>query len=149
MNQIFQLKIGSQIKSDVTMVILSRDYSVKNSRKLDERTELKDGPVQLLQNKISSGDLKSDEHQTKVMVDLQKLYDKIQSYSPPEMQSKSSFLKWLPIKSSKSNENMTPKGLYIYGSVGGGKTTLMDLFYNSCTSVFFFLCLMWTDDNRF
>ena len=33
-----------------------------------------------------------------------------------------------PLKFSSS-----PKGLYLYGGVGCGKTTLMDLFHDSCS----------------
>ncbi|XP_060523923.1 putative ATPase N2B [Cylas formicarius] len=34
--------------------------------------------------------------------------------------------------SMKTNRKAAPKGLYIYGAVGGGKTMLMDMFYESC-----------------
>lgn len=96
---------------------------------------LADGPYKVLQDKIQSNELKADEHQSNVMAELQQLYDTIQTYTPIELKSKSSLLKWLSIKSTKASSNSAPKGIYIYGSVGGGKTTLMDLFYNSCHSV--------------
>lgn len=134
-SRIFQFQVRSSYKGDLTMVLWSRNYSVKSNRKLENPSD--EGPIKFLQNKIDTGELKIDEHQTRVMNELQKLYDTIQTYSPPEIQSKSSFLKWLPIRSSKAGSNNAPKGLYIYGSVGGGKTTLMDLFYNSCQSVRF------------
>lgn len=123
LSRIFQLQIKLSRKNEWTTVLWSRDYS-NNA-----------GPMKSLHQKIDSGELKPDEYQTKVMNDLQQLYDTIQTYSPAEIQSKSSFLKWLPIKSKKSEKNNAPKGLYIYGSVGGGKTTLMDIFYNSCQTV--------------
>lgn len=121
--------------------LLKNEFSVFISRSRDFSTEAKlnecftDGPAKVLQDKIQLNEMKADEHQINVMAELQQLYDTIQTYKPAEFQSKSSLLKWLPIKSTKSKSNKAPKGLYIYGSVGGGKTTLMDMFYSSCTSV--------------
>lgn len=123
--RILHVQIKSQCKNDCIFVTWSRGLSTKANHS--------EGPVKVLQEKIETGELKHDEHQTKVMTELQQLYDSIQTYTPVEVSSKSSLLKWLPIKSA--NNKNAPKGLYIHGSVGGGKTTLMDLFYNSCTSV--------------
>lgn len=127
---ILQVQIRSQLKNDFTIYTWSRGFSTKsNSNGSSE------GPIKFLQQKIDAGELKTDEHQNKVMAELQTLYNTIQTYSPAEIQSKSPWLKWLRQRSTKSGKNNAPKGLYIYGSVGGGKTTLMDLFYNSCKSV--------------
>lgn len=95
------------------------------------------GPVAVLANKCRSGEFRADEHQEKVMASLQKLYDTIQTYQPPEPKAQSSlFASWFPRKKIKSKiDDSIPKGLYIHGSVGGGKTTLMDLFYDCCKSV--------------
>lgn len=90
-------------------------------------------PVAALDDKIKADKLKPDEHQQHVMKSLQKLYEKIQAYTPPEIKSANFLSSLFGSKSSKLNR--TPKGLYIYGSVGGGKTTLMDIFYDCCTSV--------------
>lgn len=55
---------------------------------------------------------------------LQQTYDSIQGYEPvPE----SLISKWLSFGKSKA----APKGLYIWGAVGGGKTMLMDLFHET------------------
>lgn len=85
------------------------------------------GPVGELNRKLSQGELFSDEHQTRIAGELQRVFDDIKSYSPPV----SSIFSKLFMK--KTNKNI-PKGLYIYGSVGCGKTMLMDLFY-SCVQV--------------
>lgn len=127
--RILQLHIQSQLKTNLTIVTWSRGFCTKTNDGLSE------GPVHILQQKISAGELQADEHQSQVMSELQSLYDSIQAYTPPEIASQSSLLKWLPIKRNKSTKVNSPKGLYICGSVGGGKTTLMDLFYNSCHSV--------------
>lgn len=129
--RILQVKIKSQFNNDLTLVTWSRGFSTKTN---SNECSL-DGPVKSLQEKIIAGNLKSDEHQNQVMHELQTLYNTIQTYTPPEIQTESSLFKWLPIKKSKSGKNNAPKGLYIYGSVGGGKTTLMDLFYDSCHAV--------------
>lgn len=134
MTRILHVQIKSQLKNDLTLIAWSRGFSTKTNPNVC----LSDGPIKILQEKIHAGELKPDDHQNRVMEELQTLYDTIQTYTPPEIQSKSSFLKWLPIKNTKSRKNNTPKGLYIYGSVGGGKTTLMDLFYESCHSVSIF-----------
>ncbi|XP_069705528.1 putative ATPase N2B [Periplaneta americana] len=81
------------------------------------------GPLQALQEKINNRELMYDDYQTKIMEGLQHVYENIQGYTPPVHGLFSRFFK---------KETKTPKGLYIYGAVGGGKTMLMDLFYNCC-----------------
>lgn len=129
-SRIFQLQIRSSRKNEWTMVLWSRDCSTKN-----ETISSNDGPMKSFCHKIDSLELKVDEYQTKVMNELQTLYDTIQTYTPAEIQSRNALLKWLPIKRRQAERNNAPKGLYIHGSVGGGKTTLMDIFYNSCQTV--------------
>lgn len=85
------------------------------------------GPASDLSKKIASGELLPDDHQTRVAQSLQKVYIDVKDYSPP---INSIFSKIFAKKVKKK----IPKGLYIYGSVGGGKTMLMDLFYE-CAEV--------------
>lgn len=140
MTRFLHLQIKSQLRNYLKIITWSRGLSTKTKTHLNE--PLSDGPIKSLQEKIIAGELKTDEQQTRVMNELQTLYDRIQTYTPPEIQSTSSLFKWLPMKNPKhSRNNNTPKGLYIYGSVGGGKTTLMDLFYNSCESVSLYIYL--------
>lgn len=95
------------------------------------------GPVAVLEQKFRTNELKADAHQENVMIALQKLFETIQTYAPPPAAAKNQlFANWFPRKSVKSSiDDSIPRGLYIYGSVGGGKTTLMDLFYDCCKSV--------------
>ena len=65
-----------------------------------------------------------DNHQKQTIVELQKRYDSIQGYEPKEQ---GIFSKWL----GRSKSAEVPKGLYIHGAVGGGKTMVMDLFYET------------------
>lgn len=80
----------------------------------------------MLKKKIDDKSLMPDEHQLKVVDELQKLYEVSNNYEP-----KTSTGGWFSFGKSKKVENEI-KGLYIYGSVGGGKTMLMDLFYDCC-----------------
>ncbi|XP_066150581.1 putative ATPase N2B [Euwallacea fornicatus] len=98
---------------------LKRYYAVK----VCSRT-LNDGPVENLKNKITAGKLQKDKVQFTVAEQLQRVYEDIKAYQPSE---KTFFSKLL-----SKNRQKAPKGLYIYGAVGGGKTMLMDLFFDIC-----------------
>jgi predicted ATPase len=64
----------------------------------------------------------------KVAEELEKIYGTIKGYEPDPPEGK--FSRWF---SFGKRPNMDPpKGLYIYGSVGGGKTMLMDMFFDCC-----------------
>jgi len=82
------------------------------------------GPLELYNSRIESGKLMVDNHQKQTIVELQKRYDSIQGYEPKEQ---GIFSKWL----GRSKSAEVPKGLYIHGAVGGGKTMVMDLFYET------------------
>ena len=81
------------------------------------------GPLQCLEEKIANGEIMLDDYQKKITESLQRVYVDIQGYTPP--------IKGLFSRFFKKEENI-PKGLYIHGAVGGGKTMLMDLFFNCC-----------------
>lgn len=85
---------------------------------------LSDGPVSILKQKITRGELMNDTHQMKVVKILQRIYQEVHNYKPQQLNL---LEKWFGGKRKD-----VPKGLYIHGAVGGGKTMLMDLFYNCC-----------------
>lgn len=111
--------------------LLHRPYAVLQMQFCNYSENVKpidsSSPVEVLKRKISKGELMDDEHQLKVMQQLEIVYQNLKGYEPPE---KESFLtKWI---SNGNKKKKAPKGLYLYGAVGGGKTMMMDLFYNCC-----------------
>ncbi|XP_075233721.1 putative ATPase N2B [Lycorma delicatula] len=100
-------------------------YTLKRETLYDPTKDDNGGPLQLLKAKVTSGELRKDEHQESIVLKLQRVYDDIENYSPPESNVFSKFF-------SKKPSHTGPKGLYLYGAVGGGKTMLMDLFYSCC-----------------
>ncbi|XP_028414667.1 AFG1-like ATPase [Dendronephthya gigantea] len=67
--------------------------------------------------------LRNDHHQRSVIKNLQQLNENIMKYRP----HKPGF--WNKVFSS--SKVSVPKGIYLYGSVGCGKTMLMDMFYEN------------------
>jgi cell division protein ZapE len=72
-----------------------------------------------------SGALERDPAQARAADRLQKLQDELSNY---RRASKSSSLGWLMARGPKA---AAPRGLYIWGDVGRGKTMLMDLFFET------------------
>lgn len=90
----------------------------------DISVSLSGGPVSMLKQRIARGELMEDVHQMKVVQNLQRIYQEVHHYKPQQLNL---LEKWFGTKRREA-----PKGLYIYGAVGGGKTMLMDLFYDCC-----------------
>jgi predicted ATPase len=65
--------------------------------------------------KLTMGELYRDEIQLKIGKSLQRIYDESKDYRPVE---KNLFRKFF------SSETKAPKGLYIYGAVGGWKNNV-------------------------
>jgi protein AFG1 len=106
------------------------------------------GPLQEYDDRVAQGRLRDDEHQRGIIQSLQHLHDELRNYKAPPVvhptleslkpTSKSVFGRLFG-NTSKAKaiqeipENL-PRGLYLYGDVGSGKTMLMDLFYDTLPS---------------
>ena len=80
-------------------------------------------PLQRYEQAISTSDFTRDEQQFEAMSYLDALYHQLENSAPP----KKSFFSFLKAKPP------APKGLYMWGGVGRGKTWMMDMFYDSLT----------------
>ncbi|MCK5040881.1 MAG: AFG1 family ATPase [Sphingomonadales bacterium] len=73
---------------------------------------------------LSDGELRPDVEQASAIAALQNLADELVANNKPNKRSR-----FNPFKNK--TKNTAPKGLYIYGDVGRGKSMVMDLFYDA------------------
>ncbi|KAL2866868.1 AFG1 family ATPase [Aspergillus lucknowensis] len=106
------------------------------------------GPLAEYNSRVQQGRLRDDPYQRQIIEQLQDLYERLRSYTAPAVvrpsiesldpAPKKSFLGSLfgkaPAKPETAIPENLPKGLYMYGDVGCGKTMLMDLFYDTLPS---------------
>lgn len=85
------------------------------------------GPMQEYDSRIRSGMLQEDEHQRHLVQALQDLHEMLNEVAFPT--AKHSFLS--RVFGRRASPEAAPRGLYMYGDVGSGKTMLMDMFYDT------------------
>ncbi|KAL6836687.1 AFG1-like ATPase domain-containing protein [Trichoderma sp. SZMC 28015] len=107
------------------------------------------GPLEEYDRRVDAGILRNDEHQRGIIENLQHLHNELRNYhAPPVVHPSFDLLK--PAKKSvfsslfgnggaakatiKDIPENLPRGLYLFGDVGSGKTMLMDLFYDTLPS---------------
>lgn len=99
-------------------------------------------PIKQYASMLEKGILKPDKHQFFAMLKLQEVFNNVKYYNNTKIED--------PVDDGKC-----PKGLYLYGGVGTGKTLLLDLFYDSMPTKYkkrvhfnsFMLCL-YSEINR-
>ncbi|CAI7620121.1 unnamed protein product [Penicillium pancosmium] len=105
-----------------------------------------DGPMKEYDVRVEGGRLRDDPYQRGIIQNLQDLFEALKSYHPPtvvhptpeslDLQPKQSFFGSLFGGGAKTAQTSVvpdnlPKGLYMFGDVGCGKTMLMDLFFDT------------------
>ncbi|MEP3439429.1 MAG: cell division protein ZapE [Hoeflea sp.] len=76
------------------------------------------------ESRVASGEFSHDAEQVKLARRLDTLLDELSS---KRLATKSSALGWMFARRQKSNK--PPRGIYVFGEVGRGKTMLMDMFF--------------------
>ncbi|KAL6923564.1 hypothetical protein ACHAP8_001397 [Fusarium lateritium] len=103
------------------------------------------GPIPEYDRRVAVGRLRNDEHQRGIIQNFQNLYHELEQYDAPPVEhpsieslkpTKKSIFSSLFGSSGKKSAIGTissdlPKGLYLHGDVGCGKTMLMDLLYDT------------------
>lgn len=88
-----------------------------------------DGPIFAYRARLAAGAIKGDPNQELAAEKLQALHNRLRHYQPPTPAGNGGWLARLGLGRRKHEEEAPPNGLYIYGSVGRGKSMLMDLFF--------------------
>lgn len=98
---------------------------------------LSSDPRGVYRDRLTANELSPDEHQARVVDQFQRLHADVTAFEPLPLQqsSSASFLssasRLIFGQSSKGRASHVPQGVYLWGTVGGGKTMLMDLYYDT------------------
>jgi cell division protein ZapE len=103
----------------------------------ERRDVTKDGPLARYRAMLAAGTLREDREQALVVEALQKLHKTVRNYRPASSEGffrnifrgafHGAFRKTFHIQPRRQ----APRGLYIHGAVGRGKSLLMDMFFES------------------
>ena len=104
------------------------------SLKDHDRNKYKFTPCEVYDQKVASGDLTDDIHQREVVEHFTHLHSRIQEYSPPSLSKPNALTKWLMVNQiikvrEEKRVKKIPRGVYVWGTVGGGMYTYFFLNY--------------------
>lgn len=90
------------------------------------------GPLAALDVLIESGEMRHDPAQRDAVARLDELAERLDGYHPAIKRETGGFLKRLGFGGAAAHTEIAPppKGLYVFGPVGRGKSMLMDLFFD-------------------
>lgn len=89
------------------------------------------GPLAALDALIASGEMRPDPAQRAAVAELDELAGRLDGYHPVTKDESGGFFKRFGFGGAGKHEVASaPRGLYIYGPVGRGKSMLMDLFFD-------------------
>src|SRR5437868_12762320 len=81
------------------------------------------GPTALYRERIAAGEIHADPAQERVVARLERLHEALLDYRPAT--ERGGLLGWLGLAEPRP----IPKGIYLWGPVGRGKSMLMDMFF--------------------
>jgi cell division protein ZapE len=95
-----------------------------------------DGPLPAYRARLAAGDLQPDPAQAEAAGVLQELWVALRDYAPmpPAPEPTGLFARFRRRKAPPEAPPATPRGLYLVGEVGRGKSMLMDMFF-ACAEV--------------
>ena len=82
------------------------------------------GPAELYRQRSEAAIIRADPAQQRAVTRLQQLHDALRSYRPPVRRG------WIA-RLGRGERAPPPRGLYLWGPVGRGKSMLMDLFFDA------------------
>jgi cell division protein ZapE len=82
------------------------------------------GPTALYRERVEQGSIHADPAQQRVVARLQQLHDQLRHYQPQD--GRRGWLDWLGLG---ERTDPSPRGVYLWGPVGRGKSMLMDLLF--------------------
>lgn len=89
----------------------------------------KEGPLARYRALLDAGTLREDTEQGRVAAALDKLHSAVRHYRPPA--GNGVFVRLFRALLQSGQRRNAPRGLYIHGAVGRGKSLLMDMFFES------------------
>lgn len=99
-------------------------------------------PLSRYNQLVQAQALRDDTHQRTIISQLEHLHNQLLNYNPPDIpethhpQPKTWYSRFFPPKPLSFPPTNAPRGMYLFGDVGCGKTMLMDLFYSTLPDKF-------------